>query len=326
MSLRIGALATILLLAAMTPGLGQDAAPTPAPAGALAPQMQQDKARALAEARRAGLEADPTVAGAEERAWRWKAVLLLDPTDVEAQLGYGEAQRDLRAAREKESAELQAAESTARDDRAAAEDRKRRLRAAENALLTRNLAGAESVVNDVLAESPDDPKALSLMASIRAARQAQEVRRRVLFIAGALLALAAGLGVLLKKLQKRKPDTAAQAEAASATPRARALVKVVDGVGRGRLVPVAADVFRIGAAMGTRPEENNDLVLSDSRALISRYHCSIIRRDTDWLLIDSSLNGTTINGVPLARGDQQLLEDGDELVLAGVTRMKFLVT
>ena len=204
---------------------------------------------------------------------------------------------------------------------------RRRLRAAENALLTRNLAGAESVVNDVLAESPDDPKALSLLAAIQAARRAQALRRRVLFIAGALLAVAAGLGVLIARLKKKKQSESAAAPSTEAGPTApRAILKVVDGVGRGRLVPITTNIFRIGAAEGTREDDRNDLVLSDAKALISRYHCSLFRKDDEFYLIDASLNGTVLNGVPLERGEQRVLDDGDEFVLAGSARVKFLAT
>jgi pSer/pThr/pTyr-binding forkhead associated (FHA) protein len=42
--------------------------------------------------------------------------------------------------------------------------------------------------------------------------------------------------------------------------------------------------------------------------------------------VDSSLNGTSLNEQKLDRGEDHNLEDGDEFVLADVTRIKFLFT
>jgi pSer/pThr/pTyr-binding forkhead associated (FHA) protein len=142
----------------------------------------------------------------------------------------------------------------------------------------------------------------------------------MLIAAGALGVFGAGILVLLRRLGG-KPGAE---KAGAAGP--RAIVKVIDGVGRGRLAPVEKEVFRIGAADGERPDEKNDLVISDSAALVSRYHCTILRKGRDYFLLDSSLNGTRLNDQPLQRGEHQPLDDGDEIVLAGASRLKFLHT
>jgi pSer/pThr/pTyr-binding forkhead associated (FHA) protein len=104
------------------------------------------------------------------------------------------------------------------------------------------------------------------------------------------------------------------------------VVKVIDGVGRGRLMPIEKEIFRIGAADGERPEEKNDLIISDSAGSVSRYHCTILRKGRDYFLLDSSLNGTRLNDELMERGEHHPLEDGDEFVVAGAARLKFLHT
>jgi pSer/pThr/pTyr-binding forkhead associated (FHA) protein len=125
--------------------------------------------------------------------------------------------------------------------------------------------------------------------------------------------------VLLKKLSPRR-------DGAQGAAGPRAVIKVVDGIGRGKLMPVEKDIFRIGAADGERPDEKNDLVISDSSALVSRYHCTVLRKGRDYFLLDSSLNGTKLNGRRLDRGEHHPLEDGDEFILADAARVKFLLT
>ena len=103
------------------------------------------------------------------------------------------------------------------------------------------------------------------------------------------------------------------------------MLRIIDGVGRGKMYTMSGPIFRIGSAESERPEEKNDLVLSDETAYVSRYHCAILRKDGNYYLIDSSLNGTTVDDDALERGEPRLLEDGCEFTLSGVTRLKFLL-
>ena len=70
------------------------------------------------------------------------------------------------------------------------------------------------------------------------------------------------------------------------------MLEIIDGIGRGKMYTIDGPIFRIGSAVSDRPEEKNDLILSDAGAFISRYHCAIVRKDGQFFLIDSSLNGT----------------------------------
>jgi hypothetical protein len=292
-------------------------APTPAQPHALTPLQQQDRARLLHLAREASLIPAATVRDVEDRMERWKMVMLVDPADVEARLGFEQAQKELDAARAREEATRTSRETL---DRELAEKRDR-LRMAERALYARDLQGAEGILNDVLRQHPDDPRAASLSEMLRDARRAEEVRRRLIYGAAGLLAVALLLGAWARRVYQQR-----KREAPSAPERPRALIRIVDGVGRGKLVPITSDILRIGAADDAEDGDANDIVVSDEGATVSRFHCAIVRKGRDYLLLDSSLNGTRLNGRRLARGEHHVLRHGDEFVLARSSRLKFLCT
>jgi hypothetical protein len=292
-------------------------APQPVQPQGLTPLQQEDKARLLQLARDASLTPAATVRDAEDRMERWKMVMLIDPADVEARLGYEQAQKGLDAARLKEETDRTSKE--ARDKELT--EKRDRLRMAERALYARDLNGAEGILNDVLRQHPDDPRANSLMDMLRDARRASGLRRRLMYGSVGLLGLAFVLGAWARRVYRTRKQ-----EAQAAGDQARALVKVVDGVGRGKLVPITRDLLRIGAAEGTGDGDKNDLVVSDANAVVSRFHCAIVRKGRDYFLLDSSLNGTRLNDRRLDRGEHHVLRDGDEFVLAESARIKFLRT
>ncbi|MEO6209301.1 MAG: FHA domain-containing protein [Gemmatimonadaceae bacterium] len=302
---------------AAAPAAAAAQAPPVTPPNALSPEQAADKDRLIKQAREKALNRDTTVAGAEERAELFKMVLIIDGSDTEARMGFDQAQKDIDAAHARD-----AASQKSKEDAVAA--KRDKLRAAETALDAGDLKTADSQVDDVLSTAPDDPRAVSLKAAIADKRKSAATRRK-LFIIGAIVLAVAVAGVLLViQLLRAKRDHDKDARAAAAA--RKAILKVVDGVGRGKLIALDKDVFRIGAAMGDKPEEQNDLVLSDSESVISRYHCSIIRKDGGFWLVDSSQNGTSLNDQKLDRGEDHNLDDGDEFVLADVSRIKFLFT
>ncbi len=309
----------------MPPGPARPAQAAPvAPAQPTAPTPEQiqaeEKARLLRDARARDFTRQVTAQNAEERLMAWGLVRAIDPSDGEALRGYDQARRDLEAAKKLEEA------AKAREADAETQKQVRaQLREANAAFDAGELDRADRAVEDVLATSPDDPQALSLRAAVAEKRRSKEFRRLLLSVGGFFgLSAAVIFWMAWRGIKERRARSKEEAASAPAAP--KALLKVVDGVGRGRLVPLQADVFRIGAAQGEGAGEQNDLVISDSGALVSRYHCSIIRKGKDYLLIDSSLNGTELNGAPLQRGEHHVLEDGDEFVLARAARVKFLVT
>jgi hypothetical protein len=277
----------------------------------------EDRARLLRMAREASQAPAATVREAEDRMERWKMVMLIDPADVEARLGFEQAQRALDAARAREETARTTRESLEREH----SEKRDRLRMAERALYARDLHGAKGILDDVLRQHPADPRAASLMQMLREARRAEGVRRRLIYGAAGLLVLALLTGAWARRRYRERKE-----EASPTSDRPQALIRVVDGVGRGKLVPITRDILRIGAADDVENGDLNDLVVSDAGAAVSRYHCAIVRKGRDYLLLDSSLNGTRLNGRRLSRGEHQVLRHGDEFVLAGSSRLKFLRT
>ena len=292
--------------------LKQEAAAAAAPAES----KEAEKERILRAARAKEATAEITVANARERLELWKQVRLIDPNDLEAQLGYQRAERDLETARQQEQ---QQAEAQAE----ASGEQEVQTRRADQALQAGDLDAAEEIADDVLSRAPGNVDALRIKQGVRAARAARAFRFRLILGAALLLIVAVVVAILARRGLKRLRQRDA---AAGADGHGKAVIKIVDGIGRGRIISVDKEIFRIGAAQGKKPDEMNDLILSDSRSLVSRFHCSIIRHGEDYLLVDSSTNGTELNGEPLVRGEDRRLRDGDEFVVASVSRLKFLVT
>lgn len=237
----------------------------------------------------------------------------MDDDVVEAK--YGAAVADHDAAVKADSLRRSSDSSTAAVDQ--------RMQAVQRSIQARNLDDAENSVNDILAIQPQNQRALAFKDRILALKRARQLKITLLAIGAAVLVLVAILAVLAKKLGDRHKTKAAEQKVVAA--QRKAMLKIVDGVGRGKQYTIDTDVFRIGAASSDKPEEKNDLVLSDSAVAISRYHCSIIRRDGAFYLIDSSLNGTLLEDEPLGRGDHERLVDGAEFTVADVARFKFLL-
>lgn len=77
---------------------------------------------------------------------------------------------------------------------------------------------------------------------------------------------------------------------------------------------VVAETRRIDAdavALGRGTE--NDWVLPDPERLLSKRHCALGRRGDGWQVVDSSSNGTFLNGRCLDPGVARPLRDGDRL-------------
>ena len=292
------------------------AAPAQTPEEAAKAAQAADHDRYLREARAREMTRDTTTQNAQDRLNAWSLVRAIDPADPEAAQGHERARQDLELARARDqSARSQAADSSSRAQV------RTQLHGATAAADAGDVKGATAQVNAVLAEHPDDPQARSLQASLAARERADERKHLFLLLGSGLLLGGGGAGYLAWRAIRNARDRAKQAAASR-----KAHVQVVDGVGRGRLVPVDGTVFRIGAAQSDMPDARNDLVLSDEAKAISRHHCTIMKRNGRHFLMDASLNGTTLNGDPVTRGEDRRLEDGDEFVLAESTRLKFLIS
>lgn len=294
----------------------QAAAQAQAQAEQSAKQAADEKARVMQFCKQLDITAPPTVDGATNRVDCYKRMQLAGQGDKDVDAGYLTAVNDLDRFRKDDENRRASDSSTAETNR--------RLEATKRAIETRNLDDAESTVNDVLAIQPTNARALAYKDRIAALKRARQLKIMLFAVVAAVVVLAAGLGVLTKVLFKKRSEK--QAERAASMEKRKAVLKVVDGIGRGKLYTIDAPIFRIGAANSSKVEEKNDLVISDGDANVSRYHCSILRKDGDYYLIDSSMNGTFLNHALLKRGEHHRLEDGDEVTIAEVSKLKFLYT
>jgi hypothetical protein len=297
---------------------GQPGAEAAAAQAALAAQQKAERDSMIAEGRRLDGEVPQTAETAKYRLNYWEGLKLSGVSSVEVAQRYGKALQDFDT--------FQRQDSVKRASDASAKAANAKMEQATRALQSRDLAGAEASVNEILAGDPTNQRALLLRDQIVRAQKARQFMKTMMILAVAAIALAVLVAVFAKKIFK-KGDGAASAPAATPAGGGRkTLIKVVDGIGRGKLMPIEGDIFRIGAAASDKPEEHNDLILSDGDAVVSRYHCSIIKRGKDFFIVDSSLNGTSLNDKPLERGEHRKLRDGDNVTIADVARLKFLAT
>ena len=301
----------------------QPAAQTPATptVDAAAVQRQAEKDTLLDYGRRLDSHQPQTTTSAKERLDFWEGLKLSGMMEPEVFQRYQQALRDFDQLRKQDSVRRVADSSTAASQA--------RIERVTRALQVRDLDAAESSVDEMLAANPNDQRALVFKDRITALQKARRFKILLIGLGAALLVLGAATAAFAGKVLKKEKGGDAKADAkdgAAAGPKQKALIKVIDGVGRGKLYALEGDVLRIGAAQSDRPEEHNDIIISDSSAAVSRFHCSIIRRGKDYFIVDSSLNGTEVNDEPLDRGDHHRLNDGDEFTLAAVSRLKFLKT
>ena len=245
----------------------------------------------------------------------WEAARMGAPTNAAAITGMLDAQNALDAADKAASSQAQT--------KASRDSIETFLARARTDLSRGSLDQADSWVTDILAKDPNNERALTLRGQISTARVWQSRKDQLKVLAGVVAILAVGIGFFAKKLFAKRAAKQ-QSVGAVVGKQKRVALKIVDGVGRGRMYTIESDIFRIGAAESDKKEEKNDLILSDSLGLVSRFHCALLRRDKKWIVVDSSLNGTSLNDKPLARGESQTVRDGDELTIAGVSRLTFL--
>ncbi len=297
----------------------QPAAAAPGQAGTRSPAEQQALNDAVAQAQAADVAADTSVAHIKERIQRWRQVQLIDPQSIVAAGALQQALDDLKQANER------ALKSGTATDQAKGEINAK-LDAARNAILSKSWLSAEQNASAVLSVDPNNVVAQGLLAEARAGKRVDDIKRQALFIVPILVVLAVGLVVVVKWGAKYREDRQKRADEIAA--KRSAVLQIVDGVGRGRLVTIDKEkpIFKIGAAMGASDGEKNDLVVSDSGLTVSRFHCTLIRKGGDYFLVDASMNGTSLNGDAVKRGEHVLVEDGDEITLADVSRVKFLHT
>jgi FHA domain-containing protein len=274
-------------------------------------QKAQEKATLLRFCQQMDQSAEQTVQSIRDRTDCWKRMQLQGMGDSTVDAGYSNAVADYDAAVKSDSV------------RQASDALDQTLASVPRLIQARDLVGARHAVDLVLAAQPDNQRAIAFRDRIAALTRGRDLRRALFKIAGAVLVLALLFGGGAKLLAIRHARVAARQRAELAA--RKAMLEIVDGIGRGKLYTIEGAVFRIGSAQSDRPEEKNDLIVSDGDGFISRYHCTIVRRDGKYFLIDSSLNGTYMEDDLLDRGEHRELDDGDEFSIAGMARLKFLL-
>lgn len=293
--------------------------PTPDPAVQAAVVAQREEYERRLAYGKALDERPVTLQSVQERLQFWEGMKLTPPFNPEVHQAFDRARRDLET--------LQREDSSKRASDARLADVDKKLDVATRSLRTNSFSDVVSITDDILASDPGNEKARRLKVAAENGEKLRRLKITLFALGAAAIALFVVLSVFAKKIFRKESggDPSTTPVGATANGR-RVYVKVVDGVGRGKLVPVPGDVFRIGAMESADDADRNDLVLSDSLAAISRHHCDIIRKGRDYFLVDSSRNGTRLNDRILARGDERRLRDGDEFSLADVSRLKFVKT
>ncbi len=282
---------------------------------AAARQPQTDRAALLKYCDHIDSVSSPTLAGIRDRTDCWKRVQLEGLNSALVEERYRAAVRDFDNAL--------AADSLRRAAEAREAQIGQQLTLVQRAIAQRDLIAADSIAGAVLAVQAQNQRALAFRERVVALRRAQQLRL-ALYTVEVVVLLAALVLVVTARVLAVRQHRAAQVEREKQAQRT-AMVRIIDGVGRGKMYTMQGPIFRVGSAESERPEEKNDLVLSDEASYVSRYHCAIIRKDGNYYLIDSSLNGTSVDDEPLDRGEPRLLQDGSEFTLSGVTRLKFLL-
>jgi hypothetical protein len=296
---------------------GQASALTPEQQIAI--QRQIDSAIAL-DARSAGDTASATI---QSRMLVWQQIqFALPPGDPRQQLAKEAYDRAVKAGDEARAKSVAAgtADSVTRTWIAS------KILQGRQELTGKQYDAAERSFREVLARDPSNKEAESLLPEALRGKRMGDVWRKAAMYSAILVPLLALLALGVRAAMKKREENLKKAEDAAA--KRAAVLQIVDGVGRGKLVTIDREktAFRIGAAQGSTDAEKNDLIISDSATQVSRFHCTLHRKDGEYFVVDSSTNGTVINGEPLKRGDHYPLEDGDEITIAQVARLKFLHT
>lgn len=248
----------------------------------------------------------------------WEAAAQSAPTDMRVLEGKVKAQA---AVRDAEKAALSQAQSKSTRDSI-----EFLLARSREELARGSMDGADRYALDVLAKDANNQRALDLRDKISTARALQANKRLFFSALAAIVVFITFITGLVRWIQSKRPkkEEGSRSSAAAAST-SRVALRVIDGVGRGRMYNITADSYRIGAAESDRVEEKNDLILSDEGALVSRFHCSLLKQKKRWTIVDSSVNGTWVNEKRLERGEPMALRDGDEIIVAGISRLTFVV-
>lgn len=91
------------------------------------------------------------------------------------------------------------------------------------------------------------------------------------------------------------------------------ILEVIDVGGTPPLNPMSAQIDERGGTLGRSPDCT--LVLVDEKRAVSRVHGQISFRNGQFLIEDQGTNPLKVNGVPVGKGNNSPIADGDRIVV-----------
>jgi hypothetical protein len=293
----------LLVLIVASPPARRLAGQAAVPPEAQAEQERQEKIQRLME--RAVSATDPA-----DRVKYYSEVLKLDASN---QIAY-ERKREAEGEVEKRRREQQSEAETQRAAREKAEAWKETKQTATDGGIealardeTEQLRAALATIQQALQINTSDPELLGLKTRIEERISAKRIAFIAQFVLGVIVLLALILTGLYYLLRKK-----------------RMILEVLEGPRKGERLILKGEIVRIGSLETSQEGQRaNDLVLSDAKKMISRYHCEIHRNGRHFFIVDLSRHGTMVNDQPLDTGSWSRLRNGDRISLAGEALLLF---
>lgn len=159
------------------------------------------------------------------------------------------------------------------------------------------------LIDEALVVSSDDPVAKRIKGEVSACLAGCRTKRTAIIIIVVLFAAGTIVGLYFVLGPKKW------------------VLEGVYGPCKGKVFPLNKQKMKIGAA--DSPEDEIDVVISDTNHKISRLHCSLRQDGRRWYLKDKSSNGTKINDVKMGKDRYVKLRNGDEISLADEALLRF---
>jgi hypothetical protein len=202
--------------------------------------------------------------------------------------------------RERVLDEIEERDREVREDRSKEEQYGQLRRGAEESYNARDWAEAVRIYGEIVELDPADDVAKARLN--RAQIELKSQNQMWWFKLIALVILAVALIALVYYWWTRK----------------RPSLVIIAGRGEGTRFRLDRDEIVVGAL-----ESEVDLPVSDAEKRVSRRHCTVHRSGRNYFLTDSSMNGTSVNGVAIPFDEPVQLRRGDQISIAGVVTLRF---
>ena len=273
----------------------------PVTSSGAAPSLEQDNRQRSALLMSQALRSN----NPEEQMQLYDRVVRLDPSNSAAAQGYKEAQQQIQARQQSEKTWESGQIQRLQQEHSGDVERDGALKRAQEAFVKGDLSGAQRNLSIAQRIAPNSGPVLSLAQNLSAA---QRVRSQfwILGGGGGLLALTGGLVYFLRRRGKKQ-----------------ACLHIISGDASGRKYDLNKDKIAIGSVVRDG-EYRNDIVVTDSQRMVSRFHCEIHRREREYFVVDcKSANGTWLDHKLITPGQPQRLKRGSRIELGGQVTLQF---